>query len=244
MKQGRTKRIQTVFNVITVLIITASLIVAAIWMVDPERWNLEPLLVLLGLLYAAVPLLGQWLVKRLNTNLRREEMTLPFTLAYGYLTNYLAPVVRGLRKELDQPDTLKFYVYLPDDLDELKESNISETITELQNQKYTVDTVELNFPGEKRKKDYRTAKRTINNLVEIKYFDFPTTLLGLVPAIDFKLETKEGQSPAAQKMEIGKQYIDDFHNQLTAMLKFKKYDAIKDNIEIVSGGGVNFLDLE
>ncbi len=243
MKQGRTKRIQTVFNIITVLIITASLIVAAIWLVDPERWNFEPLLGLLGLLYVAVPLLGQWLVKRLSTHLRKEEMTLPYTLAFGYLSNYLAPVVRGLRKELDEPEKLKFYIYLPDDLDELKETNISETITELQNKKYTVDTVELDFPGEKRKKDYRTAKRTINNKEEIKYFDFPTTLLGLEPAIDFKLETKEGQSPAAQKMEIGKQYINDFDSQLTSMLKSRKYDAIRDNIEIVSGGGVNFLDL-
>ena len=133
MREKATRRIRLVFNILSILIVGASIGIAVMWVMNPQRWNMEPLVGLLGILTPVVPIVGQWLVKRFRGHLRKEEMTMPYALAYGYLNNYLAPVVRGLRKELDQPDQLKFFVYIPDALEEMQESNLSETITELEN---------------------------------------------------------------------------------------------------------------
>lgn len=244
MQNPRITRLKRIFNFSGTLILIASLAVAAYWVVAPKTFNMEPLLVLLGLLYAAVPLVGRWLVAKMSRQLRKEELTLSFALAWGYLNNYLSPVIKRLRSDLANPDNLKFLVYMPRILDELKKDAINETITELTNKGYEVKTVELDFAGEKRKIDFRTAKKLktgTKSTNETKYFDFPTTLLTLEQAVEFKLETKEGKSPKAQKESIGSTYIRDFRDHLETMLQEVRNENIRKNIRIVDGGA-DFLD--
>ena len=241
MKDQRTRRVEYGFRIASTAILVLSLVIAAIWILIPERLNLEPTLVLLGLLYAAVPLFGRWLIRKLNRDLERERLSMPYALAYGYLTNYLAPVVRRLRKESNDPARLAFYVYIPRSLEELRAESIDEILTELEHRDYEVETVELSFPGERRKKDFRTARRSTDDPLNVKYFDFPTTLLTLEQAVDYKLDTRADSFPAQQREEIGRRYIEDFRWQLEKMLKAPRYDPIRGNVRIVDGG-LDFLE--
>lgn len=240
MEDRTTRRLEALFRVASIVILVLSIALAVLWLSVPGL-NLEPALVLLGLLYAAVPLAGRWVVRRLNQDLERERLSMPYALAYGYLTNYLAPVVRQLRKQTPDPDQLRFYVYIPRSLDELRGEAIDEILTELEHQQYEVETVELDFPQEKRKKDFRTARRLPDGTAPPKYFDFPTTLLTLEQAVEYKLDTREDSFPFKQREALGQRYIDDFRTQLQAMLSTQRYETIRDNIWIVDGG-IDFLE--
>ncbi len=237
---NKARKLELFFSVASTLILLGSIAIAVLWMRYSNKYNFEPVLVLLGLLYAAVPQVGKWLVRRLNRKIEKERLTLPYALAHGYLKNYLAPVLRRIRKEADDPDRLKFYVYIPRSLDELKDESIDEILTELENRQYEVGLIELDFPGQKRKKDYRTAKRSIIQGADPKYFDFTTTMLTLDQVVKYKLDTKEGRLPTEQEEKLGEGYINDFRNCLETMLQEKRYDAIRDNIFIVDGG-LDFL---
>lgn len=241
MEDKRTRWMEQGFRLASTAILGLSLIAAAVWMIAPERLNLEPTLVLLGLLYAAVPLFGRWLIRRLNEDLARERMTMPYALAYGYLTNYLVPVVRRLRKEHPDPAQLAFYVYIPRSLDELRPASIDDLLTELEHRNYRVETVELSFPDERRTKDFRTARRSPGDALDVKYFDFPTTLLTLDQAVEYKLDTREDSFPARQREALGQRYIEDFRRELEKMLSLPRYELIHNNIRIVDGG-LNFLE--
>jgi hypothetical protein len=246
MKDKRTLFIERLFQVASVVILLLSVALAAVWLIWDDL-PLEPVLVVLGLIYAEVPLLGRWLINKLDKELTREKFSMPYALAYGYLTNYLAPVVKQLRKEAGpKADALRFYVYLPRSLDELSGDSISEILDELENRSYQVETLEIEFPGSKRRRDFRTARKLPvgeGTAETVKYFDFPTTLLTLEQAVEYKLDTREGSFPFRQREALGKEYIDHFRMQLVDMLSARKYETIRDHIKIVDGG-FDFLDAE
>ena len=151
MKDRRTRFIEKLFQVASVVILLLSVALAALWLIWDDL-PLEPVLAILGLIYAEVPLLGRWVIKKLDKELTREKFSMPYALAYGYLTNYLAPVVKQLRKEAGpQADALRFYVYVPRSLDELSGESISEILEELENRSYQIETVEIESPGSKRR---------------------------------------------------------------------------------------------
>lgn len=240
MKLNVRNKLQQAFTVMTVGILVASLLIAGLWLLSPTSFNPGPFLGFLGLLYTAVPLLGQWLIKKVNTDLETERVTLPYALAYGYLTNYLAPVVKRLRRDSNHPETLCFFVYIPKKLEELQRSNIEDFLDELGNRKFEIDKIELQFGEQKRVRDVRTAKRLVDNASTL-YFDFPTTLLTTVPAIDFKLDSSEGRSLKEQKTLLAEEYIQEFRNRLENMLEREDYDSIRPNIRL-EGDGIDFLE--
>jgi len=246
MEERRTVFIEQIFRVATVAILFLSAGLAVLWFFWDDL-PLEPILVILGLIYAEVPLLGRWIIQRLDKELTREKLSMPYALAYGYLTNYLAPVVKQLRREAGpRARDLRFYVYLPRALDELSGESINEILGELESRSYQVEVVELEFPGSKRRRDFRTARRLPRDFdaeETVKYFDFPTTLLTLEQAVEYKLDTREGAFPFRQREKLGKEYIEHFRMQLEDMLNTHKYEAIRDNIVIVDGG-FDFLERE
>ncbi len=240
MKPEKRDRLEKVFNVTAVGILVASLAAAGFWLFSPDSFNLEPFLGFLGLLYTMVPLFGRWLMKRFSTDLERERVTLSYALAYGYLTNYLAPVVKRLRNDSGSPDDLRFFVYIPDKLEELQRDLIEDFLNELGNKNYVIDKVELEFGEQKRARDVRTAKK-LSDGSSLKYFDFPTTLLTTVPAIDFKLDPSEGRSFKEQKAILAEDYIREFRTQLEKMLATDDFATIRRNI-VLGHGGLNFLE--
>lgn len=232
-------RIQTVFQWLSMSILVVSFIFAAVWVYNAS-FNLEPLLAFLGLSYTVVALLGNWITKQLEKRVKEEELSIAYALAHGYMYNYLAPVVRGLRKRLPNPQEMSFIVYIPKNLEEFRSHAIDEVITELTNKQYVVETVELLFENEKRKMDYRTAKKTSDRTTQ--YFDFPTTLLTLEKVIAYKMSSNKDSRPDREIARLSEQYISSFKEQLLAMVQQPEFDAIRGNIRIVSSGRFDFLE--
>lgn len=235
MKDKRTRRLEAAFRWASLVILLASLAMAVFWIVFPDALNLEPYLVLLGLVYAAVPLLGRWLINKLNRDLKHERLTIAYALAYGYLHNYLVPVVRRLRKGVADPSQLTFFVFLPTSLAELHREAIDEQIVELKHQAYDIETVALDFPDQKRRRDFRTARKVAEDAATIKYFDFPTTLLVLEKVIEYKLKTQEDAFWEAEREEMERTYIHEFKDHLTTMLAPDRFKAVRSNIRLVEG---------
>lgn len=232
-------RIQTIFQWLSCIILVVSFVFAGLWVYNTSM-NLEPILAFLGLFYSVVALLGNWVTKQLEKRVKEEELSIAYALAHGYVYNYLAPVLRGLRKKLPDPSTMKFIVYIPKHLDEFRTHSIDEVITELSNKQYEVDTVELLFENEKRKMDYRTAKKGDGDVIH--YFDFPTTLLTLDKLIEYKLSTHKDSLPDKEIAKLSELYISNFSQQLQSILAKPEFDAIRGNIKIVSSGRFDFLD--
>ena len=234
-------RIQSIFQWLSVIILVASFVFAALWVYNTSM-NLEPILAFLGLFYSVVALLGNWVTKQLEKRVKEEDLSITYALAHGYMYNYLAPVVRGLRKKLPDPTSMRFIVYIPKNLNEFRSHAIDEVLTELSNKQYVVDTVELVFENEKRKMDYRTAKKAKGGAIQ--YFDFPTTMLTLEKVIEYKLNTDKDSRPDNEIAKLSEEYISNFGKQLTSILKKEEFDAIRDNIKIVSSGRFDFLEAD
>lgn len=234
--------IKKLFNIVSIAILILSIVVSILWLFYSEI-NFEPALVLLGLMYAGIPMLGGWVINRLDKNLEQERLTLPYALAYGYLTNYLAPVVRALRKGQKNPENIKFFVYIPKTLEEFYDNRIIEIISEIENKDYKVEKLEIVIDHEKRAKDYRTAKRINSNSPDLVYFDFPTTLLTLTQAIDYKIETQKNKFTDQQRIELSTEYITEFKTKLQNMLNddSKGYQAIRNNI-VIDFGDFDFIE--
>ncbi|KAB5484208.1 STING domain-containing protein [Flagellimonas hadalis] len=232
-------RIQTIFQWLSIAILVASFVFAALWVYNTSM-NLEPILAFLGLFYSVVALLGNWVTKQLEKRVKEEELSITYALAHGYMYNYLAPVVRGLRKKLSDPSAMRFIVYIPKTLNEFRSHAIDEVMTELSNKQYIVDTVELVFENEKRKMDYRTARKSKDSAIH--YFDFPTTLLTLEKVIEYKMKTDKDSRPDKEIAKLSEVYISNFGKQLTSILEKEEFDAIRGNIKIVSSGRFDFLE--
>lgn len=238
MKDKRSARLEKLFGVTSVLILAASVVLAVLWVFFSDAVNWEPYLALLGLLYAVVPLTGRWSLNRLNRDLKKERLTLTYALAYGYLNNYLAPVVRRLRKELKDPSKLRFVVYVPRFLSELRREYIDEMLVELENRSFEIETVALDFPEQKRQIDFRTAKKLpeASSGGEVVYFDFPTTLLILEQAVAYRLESPGDRFVAEDRRRLELAYIREFREHLRMMLDDPRFEIIRDNIELADGG--------
>lgn len=90
--------------------------------------------------------------------------------------------------------------------------------------------------------DYRTAKKA--KVGGIQYFDFPTTLLTLEKVIEYKLNTDKDSRPDNEIAKLSEEYISNFGKQLTSILNKEEFDAIRDNIKIVSSGRFDFLEAD
>ncbi|ARA92431.1 MAG: hypothetical protein D6685_18305 [Bacteroidetes bacterium] len=243
MAPPSTRLIERLFQGLGMLLFAASVALAALWLRYADRFNFEPYLALLGLLYPALPVIGQWVVGRLNREVEQERVSMAYALAYGYLDNYLAPVIRQLRRTLPEPERLRFYVYIPERLDELRGEAIQDLLDELARRSYTVEALELDFPGQKRRRDLRTARRLDpdGQAETVKYFDFPTTLLTLEPAILYRLNSPSGHLPYREMRRLGRVYIQEFRRQLESLLREGPYRLICKHVVIVDGGA-DFLE--
>lgn len=232
-------RLERTFNVIAIGILGLSLVLGGLWLLFPEKLSPEPILGFLGLLYTAVPLFGRWIVRRLESDVETERLSLAYALAYGYLHNYLEPVVRKLWNESEDRTHFRFFVYIPSSLEQLNRDRIEDTLTSLGMRNYEIDKLELEFRGQKRTWDVRTARRLPGDGLEERsglYFDFPTTLLTARPAIQFKLDKREGPVSDRDRDELGAEYIRDFKRYLGRFLEHEKYADYRRNICVVDGG--------
>ena len=187
---------------------------ATVWafMKDPP-FDPEPVTVLLGLISTAIT----GLLTEYSNRLEKEEYSVSFALAYGYVNNFLEPVITHFAGSGTDP---KIFIFIPEDLAEL-EARSTERIMGLIRKRFTSEVVKIDLK-EGRARDIISI---FQDPSEKMIFDFPTTLLTLNSLIDYKLETKSGSFPTEAKKQMGQLYISKFSEALRKLLQEKDIEG-------------------
>ncbi len=133
-------------------------------------------------------------------------------LAFGYVNNFLLPVITQLKENGESNPVL--YVYKPERINELLASNIDIIKAELKNKSYTLAEVNLNLK-QARARDILTVQKSSDKQV---YFDFPNTLLSLLNYIDYKIDSKANHSCDNVKVELGSKLISEFYEKVNELV--------------------------
>lgn len=175
----------------------------------------EPITVILGLVSAAVT----GMMNEYAQALEKEEYSVSYALAYGYVTNFLEPVITAIIKQSPAGRKPKFYIYLPERLQELEPKSIDRTMARLREKNMTASTVNIDLP-EGRVRDVLTIDMQRENV----YFDFPTTLLTLNSFIIYKATSAKNSFNEEEKIKLGAQFIEKFKATLIKMLAERDLD--------------------
>ena len=209
--KGQTIRI--VARIFLALLWLSTLGVAVAWTMDADLgFEPEPITIILGLLSTAVTAI---LLEYAHL-LEREEYTTSYALAYGYVNNFIEPVVTKLVDMAAPGEEVAFYI--PDQLAELYPRSIDRTMARIRGAHYHSDVINLDF-AEGRARDVMTVHR--DGTGDVKYFDFPNTLLTLASLVDYKVESKKGRFGEAEKAELGRDYIQKFEEEVRKMITQK-----------------------
>jgi hypothetical protein len=189
---------------------------------DPP-FDPEPITVILGLISTGVTAL----VNEFGSRLEEEEFSLPYALAYGYVNNFIEPLITELLRTVPVGGPApRLYVYVPDSLRELEPKNIENAIARMRMMKFEDKVVNLQF-REGRARDVLTVSRGPGQLV---YFDFPNTLLSLNSLIDYKIESRKNQFNDSVRAGMGREYIRKFREVTEKLVESK---SLKDYVFFV-----------
>jgi hypothetical protein len=212
---------------------TATFGVVCAWIFNirmPGGAEPEPLAALLGMISTSVTWLYGVAARRFEQNrqllaetraeLEEERFSLSHALAYGYVHNFLEPAATHLLEQAgNRAREVKFYVYVPSDLTELEPDAIKRTLVRMREWGYETRTLQLNF-HQARSRDVITLLGGSSN--ELRYLDFPTTLLTLRQLIEYRLETRPDRFPAEARRDLGQSYIAMFRKELERYLHTKE----------------------
>lgn len=239
-----TSRLRFISRVLLVLLWVCTLVVAFAWLLDwelPYKINPEPATIVLGMLSAAVTaLLNSYtrLVSRKQEQLEEERYSISYALAYGYMNNFIEPVITQLlvhRQPADDPPLL--YVYIPAELSELSPQSIERTVARIRARQYRCEPLKLESK-EGRIRDLLTICKTDNG-TSLDYFDFPTTLLTLTSYVDYMVATHKNNFKEDDIIHLGKRFIQKFHQELVRMLQranITEYVSFTDrNLDFLDG---------
>ena len=162
-------KLQFVSKVVIALLWLATLTVAFCWIFWKDApFDPEPITVVIGLISTAVTAL----LNEFDSRLEEEEFSLPYALAYGYVNNFVEPLISQLLKNipLGSP-TPRLYIYIPQKLSELEPRNIERVIGRIRMKNFEDKVINLDFK-EGRARDVLTVTQSNNQRV---YFDFSNT---------------------------------------------------------------------
>ena len=184
---------------------------ALVWiMADNPPFDPEPVTVVLGLMSTAVTAL----LSEYSSRLEQESFSPAYALAYGYVNNFLEPVLTQLVKQRGSGVTM--YVYIPEKLAELQPRSIDRTMALIREKHFRDEVVNLEF-AEGRARDVLFIQQVGGSQA---FFDFPSTLLTLNSFIDYKVKTM--RSPSAEKRdEWGSRYIKKFQETVSTLAEEK-----------------------
>jgi hypothetical protein len=174
----------------------------------------EPITVVLGLISTAVTAL----LSEFDSRLQEEEFSLPYALAYGYVNNFVEPLISQLLKNIPLGSPIpRLYIYLPQKLSELEPRNIERVIGRIRMKSFEDKVINLEFQ-EGRARDVLTVSQSNNKRV---YFDFPNTLLSLNSLIDYKMESRKNRFSDSIREEMAKDYIVKFGKVIERLIEMK-----------------------
>jgi hypothetical protein len=223
MKMPGQTTIRRASSSLLVLLWVSTIVVALGWVLG---WDLpfdpEPVTVVLGLISTAVTAAITSLMSLLQERqkeLEVERISTSYALAYGYVNNFVEPVVKKLLSKT-KPGGKKpeFFIYVPEKLSELYPSSIEGTLAKIREKNYSTEVVKLEF-AEGRARDVMAVLREQGS--RVRYFDFPHTLLTLTKMIDYQVEWGNGTFDEQGKPALGKKYIDQFRAEVQEMLEQK-----------------------
>lgn len=202
--------IKTISKVVMIILWLSTLICAVFWATSvPMPFEPEPVTVILGLVSAALT----GLVSEYADALEKEEYSVSYALAYGYVINFLEPVITTILKQRISGKRPQFYIYIPERLQELEPKSIDRTLARLREKNMITQSVNLELM-EGRVRDVLTISSESNHV----YFDFPTTLLTLTSFIAYKSDSKKNSFGDEEKIKMGKVFIEKFQETVSKML--------------------------
>jgi len=191
------------------LLILLTVIIFLLWLfrVDVKYFDLEAAFVILSMLSTTHGLLFKFL-------LDESEFSPSLAIAFGYVENFLEPAITQLIHEGKNP---MFHIYRPNSIQELFEKNVTRTRKTIESKGFTISDIVLSSK-------YTRARDII--LVEKEkgkqtYFDFPGTLISLLPYIDFKIASRSNDSNEEEKEELGKKLIEKFFEKIETLVQQK-----------------------
>jgi hypothetical protein len=206
-------KLQLVSKSLIALLWVSTLVIAICWLFWKEApFDPEPITVVLGLISTAVTAL----LSEFGSRLEEEEFSLPYALAYGYVHNFIEPLISQLMKQIPfgSPKP-RLYIYIPSKLSELEPRNIERVIGKIRMMSFEDKIVNLEFQ-EGRARDILTVTGNGNKRV---YFDFPNTLLSLNSLIDYKMESRKNRFSDSAREEMAKEYITKFKQVIEKLLE-------------------------
>jgi hypothetical protein len=208
-------KIQYISKTLIGLLWLSTLAVALCWLFWKNApFDPEPITVVLGLISTAVTAL----LSEFDSRLQEEEFSLPYALAYGYVNNFVEPLISQLLKNIPLGSPVpRLYIYVPERLSELEPRNIERVIGRIRMKSFEDKVVNLEFQ-EGRARDVLTVTQSNNQKV---YFDFPNTLLSLNSLVDYKMESRKNRFSDAIKEEMAKDYIIKFKQVIEKLIEAK-----------------------
>jgi hypothetical protein len=206
-------KLQIISKIVIVTLWLATLAVALAWLFWKDApFDPEPITVVLGLISTAITAL----LSELSSRLEEEEFSLPYALAYGYVNNFIEPLVSQLLMNAKDGKKPKVFIYMPVKLSELEASNIERILGKMRLNNYKDEVINLEFK-EGRARDILT----INAGDKHAFFDFPNTLLSLNSLIDYKIESRKNKFTDNAREEMAKVYIEKFRDVVDSLLAKK-----------------------
>lgn len=206
-------KLQLISKGLMILLWVSTFVIAMCWLFWKDApFDPEPITVVLGLISTAVTAL----LSEFSSRLEEEEFSLPYALAYGYVHNFVEPLISQLMKGIPLgSEKPKLYIYIPSKLSELEPRNIERVIGRIRMKSFEDKVVNLEFQ-EGRARDILTVTASNNKRV---YFDFPNTLLSLNSLIDYKMESRKNRFSDSIKDEMAKEYIVKFRQVIQKLLE-------------------------
>ncbi len=207
-------KIQVLSKALIILLWVCTFVVAMCWIFwENPPFDPEPITVVTGLISTAVTAL----LNEFGSRLEEEEYSLAYALAYGYVNNFVEPLLSELlRMSAEEGKPPVLLIYMPDKLAELEPRNIERVLAKIRLRNVKEEVVNLQF-REGRARDVLTVSSGDNRM----YFDFPNTLLSLNSLIDFKVESRKNKFSEGEKERLGKENIQRFRTVVEEMLDRK-----------------------
>lgn len=206
----------------------------------PYDVQAEPLTVLLSLISVAVTGLVAYFGVELRARaaeLEEEKYSAPAALAHGYVQNFISPLVSRLLTQAEaRAEQLRLYVFIPEQLSDLKPDAIERTLARMRAKQFQTRVVNIQLDRGRPRAVLTIMKGGSDKPV---YFDFPCTLLTLEPVVEYRLSKSKNTSAEEEKRKIGARFIQRFREELDKMLAAD--EDLRKHVEL-TGKPLEFLD--